>query len=57
MVVKKCELLYADGDKYVWKVVTENAESFPLSLDLCADGTIWENYADETEETDEIAET
>ena len=46
MKIVNCALLYADGDKYVWSVVTEGAEDlrdFPIDLDLVADGSIWEN--------------
>lgn len=43
MKIVNCALLYADGDKYVWSVVTEGASEFPIDMDLVADGSIWEN--------------
>lgn len=43
MKIVNCALLYADGDKYVWSVVTEDASEFPIDMDLVADGSIWEN--------------
>ena len=43
MKIVNCALLYADGDKYVWSVVTEDASKFPIDMDLVADGSIWEN--------------
>lgn len=43
MKIVNCALLYADGDKYVWSVVTEDASEFPIDMDLVANGSIWEN--------------
>lgn len=43
MKIINCALLYADGDKYVWSVVTESASEFPIDMELVADGSIWEN--------------
>lgn len=43
MKIVNCALLYADGDKYVWSVVTEGASEFPIDMELVADGSIWEN--------------
>lgn len=43
MKIVNCALLYADGDKYVWSVVTEDADEFPIDMDLVADGSVWEN--------------
>lgn len=42
-MVKSCELLYADGDKYVWSVVSENEESFPISASITAVNSVWNN--------------
>ena len=43
MKIVNCALLYADGDKYVWSVVTEDADEFPIDMELVADGSVWEN--------------
>lgn len=43
MKIVNCALFYADGDKYVWSVVTEGASEFPIDKELVADGSIWEN--------------
>lgn len=43
MKIVNCALLYADGDKYVWSVMTEGASEFPIDMELVADGSIWEN--------------
>ena len=55
--VKSCDMLYANGNKYVWGVVTEDwgDSPFPINSDLIADGSIWEDIL--TEADDEAADS